>query len=75
VARLAFLRLISADRRGELRRIAAQEPGPDSPAAGLAPGVKRFDKFVPATTIVGFLSFYALAGLDARYGWSQLSAA
>ena len=39
------------------------------------PGVKRFDKFVLAATIVGFLSFYAVAGLDARYGWSQLSAA
>jgi len=39
------------------------------------PGVKRFDKFVIAATIVGFISFYAVAGLDARYGWSQLSAA
>src|SRR5208283_459638 len=39
------------------------------------PGVKRFDRFVLAATIVGFLSFYAVAGLDARYGWSQLSAA
>ena len=38
------------------------------------PGVKRFDKFVIAATIVGFISFYAVAGLDARYGWSQLSA-
>lgn len=39
------------------------------------PGVKRFDRFVLAATIVGFLSFYAVAGLDASYGWSQLSAA
>lgn len=39
------------------------------------PGVKRFDRFVLAATMVGFLSFYAVAGLDARYGWSQLSAA
>jgi len=39
------------------------------------PGVKRFERFVLAVTIVGFLSFYAVAGLDARYGWSQLSAA
>ena len=39
------------------------------------PGVKRFDRFVLAATIVGFLSFYAVAGLDARYGWSQLSTA
>ena len=38
------------------------------------PGVKRFDKFVLAATIVGFLSFYLVAGLDVRYGWSQLSA-
>jgi protein-S-isoprenylcysteine O-methyltransferase Ste14 len=30
---------------------------------------------VLAATIVGFLSFYAVAGLDARYGWSQLGAA
>ena len=36
------------------------------------PGVKRFDRFVLAAAIVGFLSFYAVAGLDARYGWSQL---
>ena len=39
------------------------------------PGVKRFDRFVLAVAAVGFLSFYAVAGLDARYGWSQLSAA
>jgi protein-S-isoprenylcysteine O-methyltransferase Ste14 len=39
------------------------------------PGVERFDRFVLAATIVGFLSFFAVAGLDARYGWSQLSAA
>jgi protein-S-isoprenylcysteine O-methyltransferase Ste14 len=39
------------------------------------PGVKRFDKFVLAATTVGFLSFFAVAGLDVRYGWSQLSAA
>jgi protein-S-isoprenylcysteine O-methyltransferase Ste14 len=39
------------------------------------PGVKGFDKFVLAAMIVGFLSFFAVAGLDARYGWSQLSAA
>jgi protein-S-isoprenylcysteine O-methyltransferase Ste14 len=39
------------------------------------PGVKRFDKFVLAATIVCFLGFFAVAGLDARYGWSQLSAA
>lgn len=39
------------------------------------PGVKRFDRFVLAATIVCFLSFYAVAGLDARDGWSQLSAA
>jgi len=39
------------------------------------PGVKRFESFVLAAAIVGFLSFYAVAGLDARYGWSQLSAA
>jgi protein-S-isoprenylcysteine O-methyltransferase Ste14 len=39
------------------------------------PGVKRFDKLVLAAAIVGFLSSYAVAGLDARYGWSQLSAA
>jgi len=39
------------------------------------PGVKRFERFVLAATAVGFLSFYAVAGLDARYGWSQLSAA
>jgi len=39
------------------------------------PGVKRFDRIVLAATIVGFLGFYAVAGLDARYGWSQLSAA
>ncbi len=38
------------------------------------PGVKRFDRFVLAAAIVGFLSFYAVSGLDARYGWSQLSA-
>lgn len=39
------------------------------------PGVKRFDRFVLAATAVCFLSFFAVAGLDARYGWSQLSAA
>ena len=39
------------------------------------PGVKRFERFVLAATIAGFLGFYAVAGLDARYGWSQLSAA
>ncbi|MGB9456306.1 MAG: isoprenylcysteine carboxylmethyltransferase family protein [Bryobacteraceae bacterium] len=39
------------------------------------PGVKRFERFVLAAMAVGFLSFYAVAGLDARYGWSQLSAA
>jgi protein-S-isoprenylcysteine O-methyltransferase Ste14 len=39
------------------------------------PGAKRFDKLVLAAASVGFLSFYAVAGLDARYGWSQLSAA
>jgi protein-S-isoprenylcysteine O-methyltransferase Ste14 len=39
------------------------------------PGVKRFESVVLAATIVGFLSLYAVAGLDARYGWSQLSAA
>ena len=33
--------------------------------------VKRFDRFVLAATIVGFLSFYAVAGLDARYGWRR----
>ena len=38
------------------------------------PDVKRFDRFVLAATAVGFLGFYAVAGLDARYGWSQLSA-
>jgi protein-S-isoprenylcysteine O-methyltransferase Ste14 len=45
------------------RRLAAQ------------PGAKPFDRFVLAAAMVGFLSFYAVAGLDARYGWSQLSAA
>jgi len=39
------------------------------------PGVKRFERFVLAATIVEFLGFYAVAGLDARYRWSQLSAA
>jgi len=39
------------------------------------PGVKRFEQFVLAAAIVGFLSFFAVAGLDVRYGWSQLSAA
>jgi len=39
------------------------------------PGVKPFDRFVLAAGIAGFLSFYAVGGLDARYGWSQLSAA
>ena len=39
------------------------------------PGVKRFERFVLAAGIAGFLSFYAVAGLDARYGWSQLGAA
>jgi hypothetical protein len=29
------------------------------------PGVKEFDRFVLAATIVGFLSFYAVAGLGA----------
>jgi hypothetical protein len=38
VARLAFRRLIAANRRGELRRIAAQKPDPDAPAAGVATG-------------------------------------
>jgi protein-S-isoprenylcysteine O-methyltransferase Ste14 len=36
-------------------------------------GVKPFDRFVLAVTAAGFLSLYAVAGLDARYGWSQLS--
>jgi protein-S-isoprenylcysteine O-methyltransferase Ste14 len=39
------------------------------------PGVKRFDRFVLAATIACFLGFYAVAGLDARFGWSQLGAA
>jgi len=39
------------------------------------PGVKQFDKFVLAATIVGFLSVYAVAGLDFRHGWSQLGTA
>ena len=39
------------------------------------PGVKRFDKLVLAAAAVCFLGFYAVAGLDARYGWSQLSVA
>jgi len=39
------------------------------------PGVKRFDRIVLAAAAAGFLGFYAVAGLDARYGWSQLSAA
>ena len=39
------------------------------------PGVQRFDRFVLAVTAVCFLGFFAVAGLDARYGWSQLSAA
>jgi len=39
------------------------------------PDVKRFERFVLAVAAVGFLSFFAVAGLDARYGWSQLSAA
>ena len=38
------------------------------------PGIKRLERFVLAATTVGFLGFYAVAGLDARYGWSQLSA-
>ena len=38
VARLASRRLIAADRRVELRRIAAQESGPDAPANGVAAG-------------------------------------
>ncbi|HUI54099.1 MAG TPA: isoprenylcysteine carboxylmethyltransferase family protein [Bryobacteraceae bacterium] len=39
------------------------------------PDVKRFERFVLAATAVSFLGFYAVAGLDARHGWSQLSAA
>ena len=39
------------------------------------PGVQRFERFVLAAVALGFLSFFAVAGLDARYGWSQLSAA
>jgi len=39
------------------------------------PGVKPFERFVLAAAGVGFLGFYAVAGLDARYGWSQLGAA
>ncbi len=39
------------------------------------PGVKRFERFVLAAAVMGFLGFYAVAGLDARYGWSQLSPA
>jgi protein-S-isoprenylcysteine O-methyltransferase Ste14 len=39
------------------------------------PGVKGFERFVLAAAGAGFLSFFAVAGLDARYGWSQLSAA
>src|SRR5271169_1163798 len=39
------------------------------------PGVKRFDRVVLAVTMVGFLSFFAVAGLDERYGWSQFGAA
>jgi len=38
-------------------------------------GVERFDRFVLGAAIAGFLSFYAVAGLDARYGWSQLTGA
>ncbi len=39
------------------------------------PGVKGFERFVVVAAFIGFLSFYAVAGLDVRYGWSQLSAA
>ncbi len=39
------------------------------------PGVKRFDRFVLAAAAAVFLGFYAVAGLDARYGWSQLGPA
>ena len=38
------------------------------------PGIKGFERFVVAAAFIGFLSFYAVAGLDIRYGWSQLSA-
>lgn len=38
-------------------------------------GVMRFDRFVLVAAIVGLLSFFAVAGLDVRYGWWQLSAA
>ena len=41
----------------------------------LQSGVKRFDQIVLVAMIVGFVSFFAVAGLDARFGWSQLSAA
>lgn len=39
------------------------------------PGVQRFETFVLAAAAVSFLGLYAVAGLDARYSWSQLSAA
>jgi len=39
------------------------------------PGIKQFEGFVLIAMAAGFLIFYAVAGLDARYGWSQLSAA
>jgi len=38
------------------------------------PGVKGFDRLVLSVMVVGFLSFYVVAGLDTRFGWSQLSA-
>jgi len=54
-----------------------QRKNPDLMRRRLAwqPGVERFDRFVLAATIVGFLSFFAVAGLDERFGWSQVSAA
>jgi protein-S-isoprenylcysteine O-methyltransferase Ste14 len=38
----------------------------------LQPGTKTWDKWLaPMITIVGTLSMWVLAGLDARYGWTE----
>ena len=35
-------------------------------------GAERFDQIVLVTMAVGFLGLFAVAGLDVRFGWSQL---
>ena len=38
-------------------------------------GAEPFDRYVLAVLMAGFLGLFAVAGLDARFGWSQLGAA